>query len=111
MSLWTALEALAVPAAVEAEWRALLGADFGHARPFLRATGRRAESYPRPDGGEPYAVVEHGPGDTVGVDPDTGRSVPLSVGQVAVWGFDRPRLLAAVAAALGVTPDPRPEPA
>ena len=110
MSLWAALEALAVPAAVEAEWHALLGADLEAARPFLKATGR-AESYPRGDGSEPYAVVEHGPGDLVGVDPETGRSVPLTAGQVAVWGFDRPRLLAAVAAALGVAPDPRPEPA
>jgi hypothetical protein len=111
VSLWAALEAVAVPAAVGAEWRDLLGPDDALALPFLRATRRLAESYPRPGGGDPYAVVVHGPGDLVGCDPDGGDPVPLTEDDVRVWEFDRPRLLRAVAAALGVEPDPRPDPA
>jgi hypothetical protein len=91
------------PAAVEAEWGQLLGAEREAVWPLLRPRAERATSFPRLRGGPagvPYEVVRHGPGDCVGVCPETGQTIRLAEADLVVYELDRSLLAARVANAL-----------
>jgi hypothetical protein len=89
-------------AAAAVEWKRLVGPEFDPVRPLLRPGRERATSYPSPDGGLPYEVVEHGPDEWVGVCPETRATVPLSAQDLIVYELDRPRLADRIAAAFGI---------
>ena len=108
MTFWAALEDLSDPAAVAEHWRSALGAEFAPARPLLTPAPALATAYPDPDGGPPWAVVAHGPGDLVAVCPETGRTRALTRADAVVHRVDPTRLGRAVALAFGLTPPPRP---
>jgi hypothetical protein len=100
---WSAIETLAGPATVEAEWRHLLGSELDVVRGLLRPRPERATSFPRVAAGGygvPYEVVRHGPGDCVGVCPETGDTLPLSDADLVVYELDRGRLAVRLADAL-----------
>lgn len=99
---WQAVESLPSLAAVEAEWLAHLRGEYHLIKPFLRARTDRASSFPRPDGGLPYQVIEHGRNDLVGVCQETGETVTLSRSQLVVYELDQQRLAAQVAGAVGL---------
>uniref|UniRef100_A0A7C4QNR1 Uncharacterized protein n=1 Tax=Schlesneria paludicola TaxID=360056 RepID=A0A7C4QNR1_9PLAN len=99
---WPAVESLPSLAAVEAEWLAHLRGDYHVIKPFLRPRKDRASSFPRPDGGLPYQVVEHGRNDLVGVCQETGETITLSRSQLVVYELDQQRLATQVASALGL---------
>jgi hypothetical protein len=105
---WFALEALPGQAAVGVRWRALLGDDHHVVARFCVPDGCLATSYPRAGGGEPYAVVEHGPDEFVGVSEEDGTTVPLSRADLVVYRVDPNRLLAGLAEAFGFEPDGGP---
>lgn len=67
---WQALETVPGVAAVDAEWKARFGNDYGAAKAFLRPNGKLASSHPcmvqRGCGCE-HEVVVHGPEDIVAV--------------------------------------------
>jgi hypothetical protein len=100
--LWQAIEVLPGLAAVDAEWKDLLGADYGLAQPFLRPSRELATSYPRLDGGLPYDLVVHGDDDFVGVCRDSGQSVTLLKEQLIVYELDRRLLTQRIATALEI---------
>ena len=108
MTFWAALEDLSDPAAVAEYWRSALGAEFAPARPFLTPAPALATTYPDPDGGPPWAVVTHGPGDLVAVCPESGRTRALTRDDAVVLRVDPTRLGRAVALAFGLSPPPRP---
>jgi len=99
---WQAIESLPSLAAVEAEWLALVRGEYDAIKPFLRPKKDRATSFPRPDGGLPYQVVEHGRNDLVGVCEETGETITLSRSQLVVYELDPQRLARQVASALGL---------
>jgi len=90
---WRALEARPTLADVAAGWRKAVDDDFDAARGLFHARRERALSFPNPNGGEPYAVIEHAPDDLVGVCPETGATVPLTPGDLVVYRFDLPKCL------------------
>jgi hypothetical protein len=98
---WQAIESLPSRAAVEAEWQALVGDAYDWIKPFLKLRRERASSFPRPDGGLPYEVVEHAADDFVGVCPETGETITLNKTQLAVYQLDEQQLADHVAKALG----------
>jgi hypothetical protein len=99
---WPAVESLPTLAAVDLEWLAHLRGDYHLIKPFLRPQKDRASSFPRPDGGLPYQVIEHGRNDLVGVCQETGETITLSRSQLVVYELDQQRLAAQVAGALGL---------
>ncbi len=99
---WPAVESLPSLAAVETEWLAHLRGDYHLIKPLLRPRKDRASSFPRPDGGLPYQVIEHGRNDLVGVCQETGETITLSRSQLVVYELDPQRLAAQVAGALGL---------
>lgn len=99
---WPAVESLPSLAAVETEWLAHLRGDYHLIKPFLRPRKDRATSFPRPDGGLPYQVIEHGRNDLVGVCQETGETITLSRSQLVVYELDQQRLATQVAGALGL---------
>lgn len=100
---WQAVESLPSLAAVEAEWLALVRGEYDLIKAFLRPGKDRASSFPHPEGGLPYRVVEHGPDDLVGVCDETGATLPLSRPQLVVYHLDQQRLAGQVAGALGLS--------
>ncbi|GIW90170.1 MAG: hypothetical protein KatS3mg109_0602 [Pirellulaceae bacterium] len=100
--LWQALDELPTLAAVEAEWAALTGGDFNVIKPLLRPRKNLASSVPHPAGNRVYRVVEHGPGDWVGVCDESGETIRLSRNQLVVYTLDQHRLATQVARALGL---------
>lgn len=99
---WRAVESLPSLAAVEAEWLALIGGEYNLIKPFLRPSRDRASSFPHPDGGLPYKVIEHSCNDLVGVCQETGETITLQKHQLVVYQLDQQRLAAQVAGALGL---------
>lgn len=99
---WPAVESLPSLAAVEAEWLAHVRGDYHLIKPFLRPRKDRASSFPRPDGGLPYQVIEHGRDDFVGVCQETGETLTLCKSQLVVYEVDQQRLADHVASALGL---------
>jgi hypothetical protein len=99
---WQAVESLPSLAAVETEWLAWLRGDYHFIKPFLRPCRDRASSFPRPDGGLPYQVIEHGRDDLVGVCQETDETITLSRSQIVVYELDQQRLATQVAGALGL---------
>jgi hypothetical protein len=99
---WPTVESLPSLAAVETEWLAHLRGEYHLIKPFLRPRKDRASSFPRPDGGLPYQVIEHGRNDLVGVCQETGETITLSRSQLVVYELDQQRLATQVASALGV---------
>ena len=99
---WPAVESLPSLSAVETEWLALLRGEYHLIKPLLRPRKDRASSFPRPDGGLPYQVIEHGRDDLVGVCQETGETITLSRSQLVVYELDQQRLAAQVAGALGL---------
>lgn len=99
---WPTVESLPSLAAVEAEWLAHLRGDYHLIKPFLRPRKDRASSFPRPDGGLPYQVIEHGRDDLVGVCQETGETITLCKSQLVIYELDQQRLADQVANALGL---------
>jgi hypothetical protein len=100
---WPTVESLPSLAAVETEWLAHLRGEYHLIKPFLRPRKDRASSFPRPDGGLPYQVIEHGRNDLVGVCQETGETITLSRSQLVVYELDQQRLATQVASALGLS--------
>lgn len=104
---WLALEQVPGAAAVGAEWRRRLGADFERTRALFPPDPELAASYPRLSApGVPYRVVAHGPNDFVGVGDD-GDTVPLSRADLVVYRLALAELVRRVAGAFGFDPDVR----
>jgi hypothetical protein len=99
---WRTIESLPSLAAVKTEWLALLDGEFDLIKPFLRPRIDRASSFPRPDGGLPYEVIDHGGDDLVGVCGETGETITLCKNQLVVYELDQQRLAHQVASALGL---------
>jgi hypothetical protein len=100
---WQAVESLPSHAAVETEWMAHLRGDYHMIKPFLRPRKDRASSFPKPNGGLPYQVIEHGRDDLVGVCQETGETIRLRKNQLVVYELDQQRLANQVAGALGLS--------
>src|SRR5262249_32482823 len=83
-------------------WLALVRGEYNLIKPYLRARKDPASSFPRPDGGLPYQVIEHGRDDLVGVCQETDETITLSRSQIVVYELDQQRLAAHVAGALGL---------
>lgn len=89
---WRALEDTA-GAAAWAEWKYRLGDDLQTALPMLSPADRFVESLP--DWDAPcrwYHVVQHGPGDFVGVPEDGGPPLALRREDVLIYRIDHPKL-------------------
>lgn len=89
---WRALEDMA-GAAAWAEWKYRLGDDLQTALPMLSPADRFVESLT--DFGDPhrwYRVVEHGPGDFVGVPEDGGPPLAVRREDVLIYRIDHPKL-------------------
>lgn len=99
---WQAIESLPSLAAVEAEWLALVRGEYDLIKPLLRPGKDRASSFPDPDGGLPYRVIEHGRNDLVGVCQETGETIALQKQHLVVYQLDQQRLARQVASALGL---------
>ncbi|MCX7701855.1 MAG: hypothetical protein N2039_13335 [Gemmataceae bacterium] len=99
---WQAIESLPSLAAVEAEWRGLVGDEYDRIKRFLRPGKERASSFPHPAGGLPLQVIEHGRDDLVGVCQETGETIVLQPRQLVVYRLDQERLARQVARALGL---------
>ncbi len=104
---WHALEVVPGAAAVDAEWKARFGIDYGAAKDFLRPNGKVASSHPCtvPRGcGCEHDVVIHGADDIVAVCRcERGcETFPLQRSDVVVYELNRPALDAALAKAFGL---------
>src|SRR4051794_33672015 len=102
--LWPALEGIPGPAAVAAQWQELLGGEYDFLKPYLRPGVKLATSYPRRGNGYhglPFQVVEHGPGDYVGVCPATGDRITLEKKDLVIYELNLPKLARGLAKALG----------
>jgi hypothetical protein len=106
--LWQALEAVPGAAAVDAEWKARLGNDYGTAKAFLRPNGKLASSYPctiHGGCGCQHDVVNHGGNDIVAVCRcERGcETFPLQRSDVVVYELNRRVLDTALVRALDLT--------
>ena len=104
---WHALEGIAGCAAVEAEWKAWLGMDYGPATAFLRPNGKLALSYPCivPNGcGRAHEVISHSADDLVAACRCEGgcETFSLRPSDVVVYELDRSGLDEAVAKVFGL---------
>src|SRR5262245_306929 len=99
---WHAIEDMPTLAAVDAEWRNRLGDEYRSVKRFLRRGSGRASTYPRTDGGMPYAVVVHGRDDVVGICPETGERVLLTDDDIVVSELDLANLARALSLAFQV---------
>ncbi|GIW80429.1 MAG: hypothetical protein KatS3mg105_2236 [Gemmatales bacterium] len=99
---WRAVESLPSLAAVKTEWLACLRGEYHLIKPFLRPRKDLAFSFPHPNGGLPYQVIEHGRDDLVGVCQETGETITLTRSQLVVYELDQQRLANQVASALGL---------
>lgn len=100
---WPAVESLPSLAAVDTEWLAHLRGDYHLIKPFLRPQKDRASSFPKPHGGLPYQVIEHGRDDLVGVCEETGETITLRKNQLVIYELDQQRLANQIAGALGLS--------
>jgi hypothetical protein len=104
---WQALEAVPGAAAVDAEWKARFGNDYGTAKAFLRPNGKLASSHPclvqRGCGCE-HEVVVHDPEDIVAVCRcERGcETFTLQRSDIVVYELDRRVLDAALAKVFGL---------
>ena len=104
---WQALEAVPGSAAVDAEWKARFGNDYGTAKAFLRPNGKLASSHPcmvhRGCGCE-HEVVVHDPEDIVAVCRcERGcETFALQRSDIVVYELDRPALDTALAKVFGL---------
>jgi hypothetical protein len=104
---WQALEAVSGAAAVDAEWKARFGNDYGTAKAFLRPNGKLASSHPclvqRGCGCE-HEVVVHDPEDIVAVCRcERGcETFTLQRSDIVVYELDRRVLDAALAKVFGL---------
>lgn len=99
---WRALEDTA-GAAAWAEWKYRLGDELPTALPLLSPADRFVESLP--DFRDPYRwfhVVQHGPGDFVGVPQDGGPALPLRREDVLVYCIDHRKLAQRLAEAFAL---------
>lgn len=100
--LWRAIESVPGSATVLQEWRDRLGDDFAGVNSLLVLTDQFATTLRTPS--EPYVeyrVIQHGPGDIVGVRDDGGATITLSKVDVLIYRLDHRRVLREAAAALG----------
>lgn len=98
---WQALEAVTGAAAVDAEWKARFGIDYGAAKAFLRPNGKLALSHPCtvPHGcGCEHDIVEHSSEDIVAVCRcERGcEAFRLHRSDIVVYELARPTLEAAL---------------
>jgi len=111
-SLWQALEKVPGLAAVEAEWKALIGLDYDLAKNFLRPNGNYALSYPCPSNcGCAHKVITHSPDDIVAVcrcKPKRCETVELKRTDIVVYELKWNALGAVVASVLQVIPEDVP---
>lgn len=99
---WRALEDTA-GAAAWADWQYRLGEDIQTALPMLSSADRFVEWLPERDAPcRWYRVVEHGPGDFVGVPTEGGPPVPLRRQDVLVYRIDHRKLAQQVAEAFAL---------
>ena len=100
--LWRAIESVPGSATSLQEWRDRLGDDFASVQSLLVLTDQFATTLRIPS--EPhveYRVIEHGPGDIVGVRDDGGATITLSKIDVLIYRLDHKRILRDTAAAFG----------
>lgn len=111
-SLWQALERVPGLAAVEAEWKALMGLEYDLAKNLLRPNGNYAFSYPCPSNcGCAHKVITHSPDDIVAVcrcEPKRCETVELKITDIAVYELKWNALGAIVASALQAAPEDVP---
>lgn len=104
---WQAVETVPGAAAVDAEWKARFGNDYGTAKAFLRPNGKLASSHPcmvqRGCGCE-HEVVVHDPEDIVAVCRcERGcETFALQRSDIVVYELDRPALDSALAKVFGL---------
>lgn len=102
---WLALERLPGPAAVAADWRRWVGADFDLIDQLLVPDLELAAAFPRLDRpGDPYTVVSHGPEDHVGVGEGDER-IKLTRADLVVHRLSPVAFARAVAGAFDLDPD------
>lgn len=104
---WYALEAVSGLAAVDAEWKAQFGTDYGFGKPFLRPTSKLASSYPCTVAGGcgcEHEVVIHAHEDIVAVCRcERGcETFRLKQSDIVVYELNRPALDAALAKTFGL---------
>ncbi|MCA9464213.1 hypothetical protein [Syntrophorhabdus aromaticivorans] len=104
---WHALEAVPGAAAVDIEWKALLGSDYETAKAFLRPNGKMAASHPcmvRRGCGCEHEVVVHDSEDIVAVCRcERGcETFSLQRSDIVVYELDRRSLDAALAKVFGL---------
>lgn len=100
--LWQAIESVPGSAAVLPEWRDRLGDDLARVQSLLVPTDEFAATLRLP--AAPYAeyrVVQHGPGDIVGVCDGDGSTVTLAKTDVLIYRLNQRRVLEEAASALG----------
>lgn len=106
LRVWRRVETLPVPSFVEAEWRELLGEDYGTIRTYLQPERELASGYRCPDpvhDGCPRRVVQHSPTDIVAVCGNPSplcETVRLSREALIVWSLDSASWTTAVTARL-----------
>jgi len=101
---WWALDSLADLATVDAEWRSLLGEEYGVVQSLLISDGREVRSYPRigvGSGRAPYDLIAEGDDRRVAIDPDGGDSLMLTAEQVRAHRLDLPRFARSLCGAFG----------
>lgn len=110
-SLWQALERVPGLAAVEAEWKALIGPEYDLARNLLRPNGNYASSYPCPSNcGCAHKVVSHSIDDIVAVcrcEPKRCETLELKRTDIVVYELKCSALGVAIASAFKVVPEDR----
>jgi len=90
-------------ASVKAQWRHLLHNEFEIVAPLLQPMPEPADVYPRLDGsGRYYDVIRHRDDDIVGICEDDGDRIPLKPLDLLIYRLDTNRLMAKLAAALGL---------
>ena len=108
--LWKTIEAFVTPAAVLAEWRMHLGAEFDAARAFLEETAEQADSYPctnSPSCGDHHEIrfVEDDGGILAVLPADEPiycRAIMREPRDILIHALDKRKLCEAIRAALGL---------
>ena len=110
--LWRALESVPGLAAVEAEWKRLIGLEYDSAKAVCRPNGKTASSWPCPDGcGCAHEVIAHSQDDIVAVcrcEPKRCDTVVLKRTDLAVYELDWGALGTAITSALRFVREDRP---
>lgn len=110
-SLWQALEKVPGLAAVEAEWKTLIGPEYDLARNLLRPNGNYASSYPCPSNcGCAHKIITHSSDDFVAVcrcEPKRCETVELKRTDIVVYELKWNSLGVTIASAFKVVPEDR----